>query len=202
MDLFGQRKKELSEEEKKEIRAGVSGKEESPAGEGVLAELEGMLGNDKSIIDFVILGEPGKAAHDTRVYAILKDKDLEKVKALQKRLAGKLVLDCFPAEDIYGKIRSIRAGYSVRNARKVKDLAREKTHRILTYNLSGKTPLEKVKFSQALYGRDGRSGILGELGGSSLGKGSMMVPSESMERLKEFLDTWSVGCEEKEVIML
>jgi predicted nucleotidyltransferase len=60
--------------------------------------------------------------------------------------------------------------------------------------------IEKVKFSQALYGRTSRvgkksytyRGLLHGLGGRQLGRGVIEVPENAWAELKSFLDGWKV----------
>jgi len=70
---------------------------------------------------------------------------------------------------------------------------------LITYNLKGKTSIDKVKFSQALYGRRKEKGVLKKLKGESLGKGAIVLPLKQREKINEFLIYWKILFKEKGV---
>jgi len=72
--------------------------------------------------------------------------------------------------------------------------------RLVKISVDELSSLEKVKFSQALYGRTSRvgkkrytyHGLLHGLGGRQLGRGAIEVPENAWAELKSFLDGWKV----------
>jgi len=54
----------------------------------------------------------------------------------------------------------------------------------------------KTKFQYALKGRGDRKGVSSQLGGISIGIGSILIPVEKSELFKEFLARWEVNYRE------
>jgi len=72
--------------------------------------------------------------------------------------------------------------------------------RVVRISVGELPSVEKVKFSQALYGRTSRigkkryayRGVLHRTGGRQLGKGAVEVPESAWPELRSFLDGWKV----------
>jgi hypothetical protein len=65
-------------------------------------------------------------------------------------------------------------------------------NKLFAYTLSHFPPSKRVKFHYVLKGRYGSKGILMEVKGQFLGTGSILVPSEKEDILKEIFDKWDV----------
>jgi hypothetical protein len=66
---------------------------------------------------------------------------------------------------------------------------------LFVLDVRGMTKNERNKFSFALRGRDGKSGVLKELGGHYLAPWVVLLPVEATYRFKEFLGMWRVNYE-------
>lgn len=86
----------------------------------------------------------------------------------------------------------IHEGYSLTKGKPIHEILGFKSQMIFTYNLEKLSPVKKSMFSHAMFGRDGASGILGQSKGVVLGRGAVMTPVTSSEKVREFLDTWGV----------
>ena len=89
----------------------------------------------------------------------------------------------------------IIAGYSLTKGRQVHELMNGEGYSLFILDLGGMSKNERNKFSFALRGRDGRSGILRELEGRYLGPWVLLVPVENTYQVKSFLRRWGVNYE-------
>lgn len=71
---------------------------------------------------------------------------------------------------------------------------------IFSYNLITLKPVEKSRFSHALFGR-AHEGIFYKLGGKILGKGSIMVPVKHSEEIREVLERWHIDYKVKKMFI-
>ena len=85
----------------------------------------------------------------------------------------------------------LHEGFSIKNNKYFSELTGFNAFSLFTFSLNNLSKIEKVKFSQALYGRK-NNGLLYEEKGKSLGKGSFIVPIQKQELFKEMLDKWKV----------
>lgn len=72
---------------------------------------------------------------------------------------------------------------------------------IITFRLSEKKPLDKVKFCQALFGRKSGSGALAGLGGKKLGNGCVLVPASGLQKIDAFMRSWNVQIQKQKIIL-
>lgn len=86
----------------------------------------------------------------------------------------------------------IHEGYSVQNKQEVSKLLNMQPFMLFEYNLKNLDATKKQTFSHALYGTGGRVSFLGLNKGSKLGKSSVIVPIETSEQIREFLNTWGI----------
>jgi len=75
----------------------------------------------------------------------------------------------------------------------------EKT--LFVYSINNLLKKDKVRFYYALKGRDGKSGIVKELGIEYLGKAVLLVPRKHEEEVKEFLNYWNLVFSIKKMIV-
>lgn len=73
---------------------------------------------------------------------------------------------------------------------------------ILTFSLTGKKPLEKVRFCQALFGRKEGAGMLNKAGGKKLGAGCILVPSDRISAIEMFMKGHSVSVQKQKIILV
>ncbi len=86
-------------------------------------------------------------------------------------------------------------GLSLTRGKPLAELMNGKAYTLFRFTLRGMERKDRVRFQYALRGRDGKGGILKELGALQLGAWVVLVPVENTYRFKEFLDLWGVGYE-------
>jgi hypothetical protein len=86
----------------------------------------------------------------------------------------------------------IHEGYSMVNGKSIHEMLGFGSRMLFTYNLEKLAAVRKSVFSHAMFGRDGKSGALGQAKGKALGRGCITAPTESSEKIREFLETWEV----------
>ncbi|AMM53823.1 nucleotidyltransferase domain-containing protein [Pyrococcus kukulkanii] len=86
-------------------------------------------------------------------------------------------------------------GYSLTRGEFLHKLMNGEAYALFIIRLAGFDRNSKNKFSFALKGRDGKSGILKELNGKFIAPWVVMIPVENTYRFKEFLDYWRVDYE-------
>lgn len=73
---------------------------------------------------------------------------------------------------------------------------------LVTFNLSGKTSLDKVKFCQALFGRNKGDGILEEAKGKKLGPGCVLVPSGGIGEIEKFMGEQKARIQKQKIVLV
>ncbi len=86
----------------------------------------------------------------------------------------------------------IHEGLSLTQNRPIHEILGFSSRMLFTYNLERLPTAKKSVFSHALFGRSGTEGVLRESKGKALGRGCILVPVETSEKIREFLDTWGV----------
>lgn len=108
-----------------------------------------------------------------------------------------LVIDDMHSSEVYRNI--IHEGFSIKSMKPVKKMLNLNPFLLITYNLRNKNPSEKVMFSYALFGRKKGEGLLKELGGRELGKGSILIPIEQESNIESFFKQWNVDSKKQRV---
>lgn len=83
-------------------------------------------------------------------------------------------------------------GYSVKRSRKFSSVIGFESNSLFVYTLKHFSSSKRVKFHYLLKGRYGLEGVLKEVSGKFLGTGSILVPSEKEDILREVFDQWGV----------
>ena len=65
-------------------------------------------------------------------------------------------------------------------------------HLLITYDISAKSPSEKVRFVYLLKGRRDETGIVETLGGTFLAPGCFIVPKKTEKEIKQIFKLWKV----------
>ncbi len=86
-------------------------------------------------------------------------------------------------------------GYSLIRRRPLHELMNGEGYALFILDIRGMTKNEKNKFSFALRGRDGKTGVLRDLEGRYLAPWVVLLPVEATYRFKEFLKMWKVPYE-------
>lgn len=95
----------------------------------------------------------------------------------------------------------IKEGFSIKKKKKLSEVWGFKNKVLFIYSLKKFSNVKRVKFHYVLKGRYGSKGILNELKGEFLGTGSIILPSENGDRLKEVFDKWDVNYKIKNVLI-
>ena len=83
-------------------------------------------------------------------------------------------------------------GYSIKHDKKFCAQFGFENKSLFVYTLKHFSSVERVKFHYALKGRYGSKGILKQAEGMFMGTGTIILPTNKEEILKEFLDKWDV----------
>ena len=73
---------------------------------------------------------------------------------------------------------------------------------LVTYSLENLNHSQKTLFGYALKGRTGQKGFLDKLKGEAIGRNNVLIPSESLEKLREFMATWKVKYDVRRLLEL
>lgn len=101
-------------------------------------------------------------------------------------------------EKIFSAI--LHEGFSIRNNEFFSELTGFKACSLFVFSLNNLSKVEKVKFSQAIYGRK-KDGLLYQEKGESLGKGSLIVPVEKEELFRQMMDKWKIKYKLKRILI-
>ncbi len=86
----------------------------------------------------------------------------------------------------------VKEGYSIKQAKKLAEILGFTNKSFFIYSLKKFSASERVRFHYALRGRYGQEGVLKNLKGGFLGTGTIIVPSENEDKLKQVFDGWNV----------
>ncbi len=86
-------------------------------------------------------------------------------------------------------------GLSLTRGKPLAELMNGEAYTLFRFTLRGMERKDRVRFQYALRGRDGKGGVLRELGALQLGAWVVLVPVGNTYRFKEFLDLWGVEYE-------
>ncbi len=169
------------------------------------SKLKNYLKN-KNVFEIILVGsylKDKENPNDIDLIVVFTEKDLKtieeftfQIKEIIRGVVGDKEIHVEPVvmsnlfkEKIFSSI--LHEGYSIKNNKYFSELIGFHAFSLFTFSLSNLSKIEKVRFSQSLYGRK-INGLLYEEGGRSLGKGSFMVPIQKQELFKEMLDKWKV----------
>lgn len=164
--------------------------------------------NKKIIFDIFLFGSSVRGKYnpeDTDVAVIFKEKiSREKIDSILKGFgnfhAEYIFLDEIYSEPLWQTL--ISEGVSLSRNKPLHEILGMKSWFLFTYSLPSFSPSEKSKFSHAIFGRSNGIGILKDLGGRALGKGSLIVPIQNADRMREILDRWKVNYSVKKIFIL
>ena len=86
----------------------------------------------------------------------------------------------------------LNEGYSIRHNKNFSSVIGYGNKSLFVYTLKNFSPSKRVRFHYLLKGRYGSKGMLKETQGKFLGAGSILVPTEKEDLLKEIFDKWDV----------
>jgi len=95
----------------------------------------------------------------------------------------------------------LHEGISIKYNKKTSNLLGFKTRILIWYGLEKLNKSQKVQFSHALKGRDGKSGLLKKYNGKYLGKGSLMIPIEADDEFREFFINWKTPFNRRRILV-
>ena len=154
--------------------------------------------SERSVFDIVLFGSSIKEKRrpeDVDICIILsQDLKQPEIKRISDSLRGyhveHLLLSELYTEPLWQTI--IHEGLSLTHNKPLHEILGFSSQLLFTYNLERLSPVRKSVFSHALFGRSGTEGVLKEAKGKALGRGCILVPVETSEKIREFLDTWGV----------
>ncbi len=149
------------------------------------------------IADIFLYGSSFKdklSYNDIDVCVLLRAKEYEKAENILFKIKKELSVERLHLEPLYVEelfkesifSSLLHEGFSIRHGRKIGEMVGYKAYWLFTYTLPNLNNVQKVRFSQALYGRKGH-GLLQENGGKVLGKGAFLAPVEKEHLFREML---------------
>jgi len=143
----------------------VKGKD-TPGDIDICLSMEGSNGSLTEEIAAFLKKEAGLSAHFTRTRFALMLADRELWKSI------------------------FHEAYSIRHKGFVAKLMGLEPFVLAEYSLKGLSLSQKQIFSHALNGTGGRESFLKDINAKRIGRGAMIIPNESVEKARSFLDTW------------
>lgn len=168
-----------------------------------------------TVLDVILFGSVvrGKSKpNDVDLCILIKDKDesksLDLVDSLGK-LTDKipfkfqiniLTLSSFVSGNTLVKTL-LSEGYSIKNGKGFSSVFGFESESLFVYTLKHFSPSKRVKFHYLLKGRYGLEGVLKEVSGKFLGTGSILVPAEKEDILREVFDQWDVKYKVERILL-
>jgi hypothetical protein len=145
-----------------------------------------ILKKNKRVLDII--------QKDSRYYAVTNGK-VQRTKDIEMLPVSELFNPNSSQADI------IEGGYSIVHNKSLSEILGLSSQIIITYNLQNLSALEKSKFSHELLGRGKDStGLVGNLNGKILGKGSLIIPSNNQNKVVEVMKKWNVKFSTEKVL--
>jgi hypothetical protein len=163
---------------------------------------------DKEVIDIFVIGSFLKNKLDPKDIDIIilfsKKGDFvsEKLFLISEEIGDKIHLETLFLDELFESIyfTILHEGFSVKENKFISDLMKIESKTLFNFSLEGLSNVEKVKFSQALYGRK-KDGLLYHEKGESLGKGSFLIDVLREEILKAFFEKWKVKFKDRRIFV-
>lgn len=95
----------------------------------------------------------------------------------------------------------IKEGFSIKKDKKIAEVFGFECDSLFIYSLNKFSNTKRVKFHYVLKGRYNKKGILDDLKGKFLGTGTIILPSENEEKLKEVFEKWGVNYKIKTILI-
>lgn len=164
----------------------------------------------KKVFDIILYGSAARGKHKPRDFDVLIifrhvdgkeyfDLPYELRKKLEKELKvdvkGIMLEEFFDAKFL-ARQGVLIEGFSLISGQPLGERLGLERYSLFVYSIKTLTHNEKTKFQYALKGRGDEKGMLKRLKGTSIGIGTILMPIENSEVLKEFLDSWKVKYEE------
>jgi len=86
----------------------------------------------------------------------------------------------------------LNEGYSIKKEKSLSSNWGLENKSLFNYNLKNFSSSKRVRFHYMLNGRYGTKGILDEVNGKIIGTGSILIPTDKEDLLKEILNEWKV----------
>lgn len=159
----------------------------------------------EQVFDIIFFGSAWRGNDEARDYdacVVLKRKG-DATEILKKFASEKVHLSSLSLEEIFTAplwVTLLLEGESLLQGKRISEMYNFASGIIFSYKLRSLGPGEKVKFSHALFGRDGK-GLAYEIGAESLGRGSILVPRATSEEFRKFLETWKVDYSAKDCLV-
>ncbi|MBL7159977.1 MAG: nucleotidyltransferase domain-containing protein [Candidatus Aenigmarchaeota archaeon] len=163
---------------------------------------------NKSITDIVLFGsfarEKTKPKDIDLALIILEKINAEKLQSqIERKLKLPVHISILKSKSLFKETlwkTIMHEGISLLRGKEVSEMLGFEPLVLFWYNLSKLKQSDKVRFSYALFGRDGKSGILKKIRGKSLGKGVLLVPVKKEDELRKFFFHWEVGFNRRRVL--
>ena len=95
----------------------------------------------------------------------------------------------------------IKEGFSIKKNKKIAELWGFSNKSLFIYSLKKFSSTKRVKLHYVLRGRYGQKGILEDLRGEFLGTGTIIIPSQNEEKLKEVFNKWGISYSIKNILI-
>lgn len=177
--------------------------------------LKNLLKKETFLVDIFLFGSFFKGKdkpNDIDLIVLVRVRDYEKIEAIIysiKKIGEKLNIDLhiepLVIDDIHNQkvyVSLLHEGFSLKHNHFLNELLSFGSFMLYKYNLHNQNASEKVRFSYALYGRKKGEGLLANLNGKELGKGSILIPTSKQEIIKNFFNLWKVHFDEHRIFML
>ncbi len=160
---------------------------------------------DKKIMDIILFGSYIKEKEkpkDVDVAIIFKEEDynyIDKINLKIKDIIQRynltahiqpLLIDNLFKEPLY--LTLLHEGYSIKNNNYISKNLKTESYILITYALKNLNYSKKTLFGYALKGRTGKKGLLDQLKGKTVGRNSILVPTNKLESIKDFLNSWQI----------
>ena len=109
-----------------------------------------------------------------------------------------LIVDNMFSEKIFSSL--LHEGISIKYNENISKVIGYNPSLLFTFSLGNLNNLEKVRFAQTIYGREGK-GLLNEEGGKMIGKGAFLVPIEKEHLFRDVMVRFAVKYEVKRIMI-
>lgn len=166
---------------------------------------------NKSIIDIFLIGSSIKdklEINDLDIIILFREKNYKEIEKIIYEIKNSLdieglhieplIIDNIFSEKIFSSL--LHEGISIKYNENISKLIGYNPFLLFTFSLSNLNNIEKVRFAQTVYGREGK-GLLNEEGGKMIGKGAFLVPIEKEHLFRDVMSRFNVKYNLKRIMI-
>ncbi|MEW6408447.1 MAG: nucleotidyltransferase domain-containing protein [Patescibacteria group bacterium] len=181
----------------------------------LISQLKRICKDSNKILDIILFGSYIKEKEkpkDIDLAILFKEEDynyIDKINLKIKNIIQKynliphiqvLLIDNIFKEPLY--LTLLHEGFSIKNKIYISKSLKTESCILIIYSLKNLNYSKKTLFGYALKGRTGKKGLLYQINGKTIGRNSILIPTNKLEIIKDFLNLWGIKYSIERVLII